>query len=657
MPTYKPVGVDENSLFPPRVQSQLSATFVPSVGVVTNAVAEWWIHPIVIHDEARRRYIGTGVGADNGDGMADVVAWEMSYSGVTRRYKVGEVIVDDHNVANLSILPWGGILVTWNNHNEDHIFRAKLSNEAGDLVTLVTATEFASNTTFPLSYGQMHLIEHLSDEDGAVLWNFVRLYRGDGWAWEVLEITVDRATRAITRSAPKRFLSGRTNQAYTTTAVTHDANGDQIIRAVLGFNPSAPVHSLHAFEIHVESGAITSLTDGAVGNIVTATDVPIFYDEHTPLVPTTDAGDSRRLFYVRGGDAEWAILHADWATATPDEADYTVRVRNPGSGASVSVGGYIDTPDSAALDPAVNGCGMELIGLDLAVGSIAANKEIARRWASSSERMFQWEVTPTGYLHLAQLTRSNGSSTFPADFTSTAAVPNIFTEEVSVKWRWWHNGTNGVIQFFYSTDLGENWTQLGSDVNAGSYALLDDAVAPLVIGTSNGTDQVAFTVQAGRFFSWDGSTETTLAGIDFRTENDPTETTFTGDGGETWTFQGSVQLLGGWVVSSLGTAGPRVGFTANANYIGGCAFTVPAKDDDCILVTRRNAGDTQSALERWVRDGSTWVLGETLATSEHYLSRPLAPVGGGFAKASVSQITEYSPTDYVSYEGDIHLIA
>lgn len=638
--------------------ASLDATYAPTGSgfetAVPDAVGEWWIWPLATYDAARNRTIGGGLSSDRGDGRANVIVWERNHgTGKVSRYVVGDAPVDDHNVPSVLLLPDGAVLVTWNYHNVDQVLRMKLSNRSGDLRTLVAAPEVTFAMGYDLSYTQAHLIAGDANSATFTVWQFVRLYRGDGWAWEIVPLTITNATRAIAKSATLRFLSGAANQAY---AATARDPGTGRIRVMAGYNPAAARHELHAFEIDPASGAVTSLADPALAaNVKTQTGVPINMTTAPAAIPDPGAGKSRRIFYPRPGPAGWAIAFADWDTANPDAGEYKLATGTPGTpdtvnGLSVNAG-YASTPKDA--DWATT-AGIEVKAVVTMGGTITADKELARRYVSASDRQFTLRVTASGVLKVNLVRAGNNAQ----EYTS-AAVPGMFTGKIGVGFRWRHDGASGVLEFITSADGGATWTTHGSTAATGTYATIDESTAPLIVGSNVASFQSPVLFHATSYSTWDGTTATQVAAVQWDTLPGSTASGYVDPQGNTWTLTGDADVKSttaspyAWTIHTLAPTGPRVGYTPLANYIGGAGFRTPCQPDDPVLIARRDAAAGLSYVEEHYFVNGTWVV-ERLVESADYLARPSRPIGGGPLSAVYTGFTEYDSTDYTQYQGNLH---
>lgn len=604
--------------------------------LVQDAVGEWWTWPLATYENGR--VVGGGISPDRGDGFADVVVWESSDLGVTQRYEIATALVDDHNCPAVLVTPGRRIVVAWNNHNTDHILHVKVSDTGGNASTLVAAADQTFDVGFDISYCQLHRITHLCTAADDVIWCFTRLFRGDGWSWEVIPLTVNQATGTVTRGTTLRFLNGTaTHQLYA--MVQDNYSTPQKLRVLAGYNPAATRHELYAFEIDVTSGAVTSLSDAALtANLTTPTNVPIVCPSAVPAVPDVAAGNSRRLFYPRPGPSGWAISYADWATATPDLASYSLSELNA-TGLRLSAG-YVTTPASAAMNACVNGLEVKrVVKLD---GAIPGDREVGRRFLSTGDRQWYVRITSASKLKV-QINRIGNNA---LDYVSVASVPNILTGTVGVGFRWRYNGTNGVIDFIHSQDGGDTWAVLESQ-STGAFASLENTTAPEIVGSTSAALQTGMTIYESSMSLWNGTTATPITGVDW-TAQGAHATEATGVGGELWSFVDDAALTSGtsWSVTDLGIAGPRVGYTAAANYIGGIGFSAPCHEGDAVLVARKNASTGISTLEQWV--GAS---GHIIAATSYYFSRPYQPINGGLASVH-TEFTQYTDT-FTEYEGNI----
>jgi len=111
-------------------------------------------------------------------------------------------------------------------------------------------------------------------------------------------------------------------------------------------------------------------------------------------------------------------------------------------------------------------------------------------------------------------------------------------------------------------------------------------------------------------------------------------------------------------VTDHGVSGPRVGYTAAANYIGGMAFPVPC---DGRVVTAHSAAGRERIIE-WTPNGSGGYSQATLVDKPSVFGRLIRPMGivdaaGGDTEYAYTRMRRYSPETYRSYAGDIVFLA
>jgi hypothetical protein len=106
--------------------------------------------------------------------------------------------------------------------------------------------------------------------------------------------------------------------------------------------------------------------------------------------------------------------------------------------------------------------------------------------------------------------------------------------------------------------------------------------------------------------------------------------------------------------NDLGIAGPRVGYTAAANYIAGAAFENPSTMRRVITA---HSDDGTETVKLWNVEAGEYVS-ETLLTkptTEARIIRPYAPVNGRVDMIGYNNMRDYGTT-YTEYEGDWSLI-
>ncbi|WP_456786854.1 hypothetical protein [Cellulomonas sp. P5_C5] len=102
---------------------------------------------------------------------------------------------------------------------------------------------------------------------------------------------------------------------------------------------------------------------------------------------------------------------------------------------------------------------------------------------------------------------------------------------------------------------------------------------------------------------------------------------------------------------SLGPAGPRVGYTAAANYLAGLAFENPSQDGVVIRATSLAGVDRVDRL--WPVGGGGYSADAVLtqATTEGRLVRPYAPLNGGPVRVGAVNMTSYGATGFTEFAG------
>ena len=109
-----------------------------------------------------------------------------------------------------------------------------------------------------------------------------------------------------------------------------------------------------------------------------------------------------------------------------------------------------------------------------------------------------------------------------------------------------------------------------------------------------------------------------------------------------------------WVTNELVIAGPRVGYTAEANYTGTVAFPDPCYDDTVAVCYRDSSGTDHIEIRRTVK-GVAKVY--TLATSKtHRLVRPFFPAGAGSSVLIYSEVSSYGANNFTAYKSNLVLV-
>lgn len=291
------------------------------ISVVSNSITEWWIYPLVTSLEApSRRIVYGAIGADLGDGTANVVACEVNQeTGATTRVNVGTVPVDDHNCPALWARDGRRSVMAWTDHGMTATIWLKVSNTAGSVQSLGSATEQTIAAPGGASYTQIHRIEHLSNSLQDTFWLFSRI---GAYTWRMVPFSVNQSTGTITSGTWVHLLTG-SGQAYISTTDAHHPS-TQTIRVLWGHNPASPTAVVYSFDINATTGVLTSIVDPTFVASLSGGNLPMTDASMVPLLPELPTSRSRRLFYGRPGPMPHAVAYAEWDNATPDDAIYYV---------------------------------------------------------------------------------------------------------------------------------------------------------------------------------------------------------------------------------------------------------------------------------------------------------------------------------------------
>jgi len=608
-----------------------------------DAVTEWWIQPIATYLNAPYSRVVHGAISSTGK----ILACESNLlKGTTKRIEAATVAVDDHNTPALWAEDGRRFLLAWSGHEANSFIQFKCSDIRGDIDTFSTAPTYQYASGGTSSYVQIVKIDSLSSAAADVFWVF---NRKDGVAWQMIPVTVTQATGAITFGTAVTVFNAPGNQAYISIADEHVASGNQVIRVAWGYNPSLSLHAVFAFNIDVVTGAITNIVDGGFTANMDGTNLPI-----TDTVPPTafisepSAGNSRRLFYVRPGPDTYAVAYADWATATPDVATYRVKE-------------YPPTP----------GTGVKKTD-DISVGYATAAYTAAMQTNTFEyEVFFKFSSTPTGDTELGR--RANDTTTgnwyfrlranrtvivrllFNAstqlDFTGTVPVPGSWANRIGLRLVV-GDGLTPKVAVDYSLDNGDTWVNLESQNPAGLVNGFRTTTAPLIVGgllLANETTKL--TIDSATFKT--GTAGTLIAGLSFAADWPNGDIVYTDAASASWSLVGPVVVNGVVSVTDLGIAGPRVGYVAGSNYIAGMGFQNPSYSR--VVYTAHSDLTTETIKKHTL----SYNLTETLVsqpTLEGRLIRPYSPVNNSPEEVIYTQMTEYSPTTYTNYHGNVKIL-
>lgn len=214
-------------------------------------------------------------------------------------------------------------------------------------------------------------------------------------------------------------------------------------------------------------------------------------------------------------------------------------------------------------------------------------------------------------------------------YLSCASAHNSGAEVIRVAWGYNPGASKSAVRYFeINVETGAVTSPIDPGVNANldgtNLPLVDTAVAPLLPDRPAGSSRRLLYARPGpsspgvAYAEWDSTT--------------PDSATY-----HVVTIEG-----GGTSTSSYGTAGPRVGYTAAANYIPGMAFPDPCPAGE-VYVARRDATTGKSTVEHY-RDGTPEILAASYTTR---LIRPV-PVRDS-TRVLVSDVTDYAADSYTAF--------
>ncbi|WP_128547165.1 hypothetical protein [Larkinella soli] len=621
----------------------------------SDAVLEWWQHPVATYLRKPYERVVSGGIAANGD----IVVNEIAHStGKVKRFKVGSAVVDDHCSPALWAMDDHRPIIAWTNHNNDNLVRFKVGSLSGDVTKW--GPEIQLNLGSLSSYTQIHRLKADSD---SLQDTFILFTRKNNTFWGIATFSVNQATGALTWTRAYRdILNGSTRQSYIITADAFNTSGNQVIRMAFSYNPAASAHDLHYLEIDVKTGAVSSIvTPALTGNIYSGS--AILDTDLTPL-STVATGYSRRLFYVRSGPLPPAIAYADWDVTggTYNAAQYKVTRYIPSStitfdGVLTSTGnGYTGTASSAALN--LNDFDAQVVCRYLqkptqTVDFIRRRSTATNGWfaALTSDRRFVFSYAITG-----------GTQ---RQITTTEYVPGAWTDEVGLGFRFRTNvGGNSVVYPIYSTDGGATWKELtpsGYSLGATAAPIANTNSLTVPNNSTNPSLALNLLVKSVRILNGSG---VEVAGVNFTTATAGTGAT-TGTAGESWSqnsgstiVRASSQTLPAMWMTEIfpDVAGPRIGYDQDANYLPGMAFGSTPSYDDVILIARRSADNTTSYIDRYTRSPGEIAYTKTqMVTGSTKLARPYAPINGGPISFLYNDFTLYG-SDYTQYSGSMRPI-
>lgn len=622
-------------------------TTVPEVAVeavqvvqttVADGVGEWWVHPLATYQD--QPYPRTAFGSISATGK--VLACEFNHgTGVTRRYEIGQAIVDDHCVPSLWASHRRRTLAVWTNHNTDAYLHLKVGTRSGDLASLVTAQDHVYLTDAgTTSYSQVHHITHLSNDAQDTFWVF---YRRTAGRWYILPVTIQQDSGAVSYGTVIQFVDSSGLQMYLTTADAH-TGGVQVIRVAWGFNPSLTEARVLALEIDCESGAITDTVAGVVRGNTDGTNLPINYLIPTPLIPDHGPLQGRRLLFCGAGPDPWAVGYADWETATPDAATYKVIEWIEGNRALLANG--LGTAE-AAYHSSFNSTDGWQYTVVFKTPSIEPTSHIGlgSRYDGSSNGW--WIQLRTSKAIRSYYKRSGSSSTY----TESGATFS-WGDTIGVRWVMdLAPGANRSRTYWSANPLADSptWTLVGPDRTPLSAPTntVTTALKPGVGGEVG--DVPPPEILSVRYTTYAGSL---LAGVDFQEQWTDGTSAFTDGAGRSWTLISPATIRTDWVTSEFGIAGERVGYSAEANYLAGMTRPNPSYDRAVIVARTDGTSDTVTVY-RPAANGWQAETISTQPTTAGRLVRPYAPINGGPFRAVVTDMQSYGEDNFTTYAGNV----
>jgi hypothetical protein len=228
-----------------------------------------------------------------------------------------------------------------------------------------------------------------------------------------------------------------------------------------------------------------------------------------------------------------------------------------GAGASAQfpggAGNYVSTPDAASLD---------IVGdLDLRIelqptDFTSAQSLVSKYLTTGNQRSYRLTLNATGNLVFSWSV--TGSSTISIH-TSTVPIDNngidfeadggAIKVEMDVV-----DGANKTTRFYTSPTIGGSWTQLGATVTSAGNTSIFAGTAVLEIGAVNAGALEQYTGSVTKMELRNGIGGTLVANPDF-TVQDAGITSFADSTGKTWTVNGTVEIVDGYV-SQMGEWNP-----------------------------------------------------------------------------------------------------
>lgn len=294
---------ERGHLVHPRISGQDTAS---STLAISDIINEWWTEPGPLFD--RGRWIVQG---NTTDGMAALGELRPGVPG--RSVILGEALQDDHCAGTCLVLGDGSLFALWNLHGQTSTIPTMLGAPDGSIDSV--AQGIGKFTTIPVgggaSYNQVEIIRHLSNASRTVMYCFTRK---NGAGWGIVPITVDLITREVTWGEYIAIWS-TSRQSYVTLAAATNSAGEQVLRFGAYYNPQefqgGPIWT---FELNVVTGDFSAPDRSLVGKL----GVDVIDQSGAASLPALAITENRRLFYVGGGPAGWAIAYAEGSVDAPD---------------------------------------------------------------------------------------------------------------------------------------------------------------------------------------------------------------------------------------------------------------------------------------------------------------------------------------------------
>ncbi len=638
----------------------------PPQSAVDDSISEWWCQPIAT--ELSQPYPRTVFGGISSTG--EILACELNHvTGESKRFVVGSAGVDDHNAPALWIEDGRRPVLMWTNHNDDSLVRLKVGSRDGSLESLTTAYEgtYSINQSASLTsaYTQIFKIDHLSNDRKDTFWVFTR---GGGTRWGYTVVEVDQATGQAFAVRPWReVITGGSRQFYITVADAHEGPGKhQVLRFAAGYNPAQPVHDIYYFEIDVVTEIVTSPATPGFSQTISAGPLSGDSMPFDPVVPDPVSDDSRsaRLMYVRPGPDAPAVAYATWDRGDEDNATY--RVARLTAGQFVANGSYLRTNQASDIGDLSRGfdfsCVFE-VPASFPTGGLIGLGGMMRTDSSQSV---------AGQVFWVRITADGNIGTVGYDSTGTAPVPSVTTTGGPLAADLANPGTalgirvrydldSRMITRYVSRDSDGAWDPLDAGTVMGSEY---DALVASGLNPNRHNDN-QFRVATGSAAAQNGLLNVfsfslrdlsgeELAGMDLTR-------------GEYRAGYGSParmvrdnaslsQIWTDWQVVLLGTSGPRVGYTAAANYIAGAAFEDPSTAEAVYTAHSDAAGESLYRVLLGVPGRPhTSTLIEQFPTADARLTRPYG-IRNASGRVGYNFVTEYSPENFREYHADWRVV-